>query len=184
MDRASLIAIPLSLALAGPAVAEEKVVYSYDALGRLIGTAHTGSLNDGLATTYTYDRASNRETVVVTGAPAPPVEDSAVTFAVKNAKGTEGDAISAAIVKSSRSMGTITVDYATVARTAKEGIDYESTSGTLSFAPNEMTKYVNIRTIDNATDEANRTFDLYVTAVSSGAGTSDSRGVVTIVDDD
>ncbi|WP_294050751.1 hypothetical protein [Sphingomonas sp.] len=43
--------------------------YSYDALGRLVGVAHSGGSNDGVATTYALDKAGNRTNVTVSGAP-------------------------------------------------------------------------------------------------------------------
>jgi YD repeat-containing protein len=56
--------------IATSANATETVTYTYDALGRLVTTAHSGSVNSGLQAGYTYDAADNRTNVVVTGAPA------------------------------------------------------------------------------------------------------------------
>jgi hypothetical protein len=57
-----------TLALAAPAQAGETITYSYDALGRLTGTSHSGTINNGLKASYTYDAADNRTNVTVTGA--------------------------------------------------------------------------------------------------------------------
>ena len=51
------------------ASATETITYSYDALGRLVKVAHSGTVNSGLQTTYTQDAADNRNNVTVTGAP-------------------------------------------------------------------------------------------------------------------
>lgn len=45
--------------------------YSYDAKGRLVSTNNTGGANDGLATSYTYDKADNRNHSAVTGSSNP-----------------------------------------------------------------------------------------------------------------
>jgi len=51
------------------AIASETIVYSYDAKGRLVQVTHSGSVNNGVTTNYTYDRADNRNQVVTTGVP-------------------------------------------------------------------------------------------------------------------
>jgi len=47
----------------------ETVDYAYDARGRLVQVKHTGSVNNNVMANYTYDKADNRVTVNVTGAP-------------------------------------------------------------------------------------------------------------------
>lgn len=54
-----------------PASATETVTYTYDALGRVTQSSHTGSVNSGLQTTYTHDPASNRTNTTTTGASSP-----------------------------------------------------------------------------------------------------------------
>jgi uncharacterized protein RhaS with RHS repeats len=67
-----------ALALASAAQAGETVTYSYDALGRLVATTSSGTVNDGLTTSLAYDPAGNRSTYMVSGAgggappPSPP----------------------------------------------------------------------------------------------------------------
>ena len=56
------------------------------------------------------------------------------------------------------SVGTLSVNYVTVDGTAKAGEDYVATSGTLTFAPGETTKTIDVTILDNqpleATDES------------------------------
>jgi YD repeat-containing protein len=59
-------------ALTASAEAGETVTYSYDALGRLTGTASSGTVNNGVETGIAYDPAGNRAAYNVTGASAPP----------------------------------------------------------------------------------------------------------------
>lgn len=62
---AVLIAIsPFSLSLAHAA---STTTYSYDALGRLVQASTTGTVNDGVQMSTTYDAADNRTTYQVTG---------------------------------------------------------------------------------------------------------------------
>jgi hypothetical protein len=51
------------------AIASETISYTYDAKGRLIQVAHTGTVNNGVTTNYAYDRADNRNQVTTTGVP-------------------------------------------------------------------------------------------------------------------
>ena len=75
-QKATLAAAALTLAT--QAVAGETVTYSYDALGRLVGTSTAGSVNNGLSVSTGYDPAGNRCHYSVAGAggapppPAPP----------------------------------------------------------------------------------------------------------------
>jgi YD repeat-containing protein len=62
--RAVLAALSFGLPLltASRAGASETLTYTYDARGRLTKVVHSGSVNNGVTTTYTYDRANNRVT--------------------------------------------------------------------------------------------------------------------------
>lgn len=50
------------------ASAAETITYVYDARGRLVQVTHSGSVNNGVQTTYTYDKTENRTNVTTTGA--------------------------------------------------------------------------------------------------------------------
>lgn len=62
--------ILLALGLAAPASAAETVSYSYDTRGRIVKVEHSGSVNNGVITTYGFDRADNRLSRTTTGAGA------------------------------------------------------------------------------------------------------------------
>lgn len=49
------------------ASAAETIAYSYDAKGRLVRTAHSGSVNSGVVATYAFDKADNRTSLTVSG---------------------------------------------------------------------------------------------------------------------
>lgn len=58
-----------ALGVAAAAIAAETITYRYDARGRLVKAERTGSVNNGVNTSYTYDKADNRTNKTVTGAP-------------------------------------------------------------------------------------------------------------------
>jgi hypothetical protein len=70
----ALIAFSLPLLNATAAGASETITYSYDARGRLKQVAHTGTVNSGVTTTYSVDKADNRTNKTTTGStnPDPP----------------------------------------------------------------------------------------------------------------
>ncbi len=77
----------------------------------------------------------------------------------------------------------VTVDYATQEGSAKASADYEASSGTLAFAPNEQTKTITVRVRGDTRDEPDETFGVRLTNVR-GASIQDGDGRGTIVDDD
>lgn len=70
--RLEILLIGLAIAaVPALALATETVNYSYDAKGRLVQVARTGTINNGVTTNYTYDRADNRTNKTTTGSPNP-----------------------------------------------------------------------------------------------------------------
>lgn len=65
------IILPVLLAIAGPAQAQETTVYTYDALGRVAEASVSGGAASGTKTAIAYDKAGNRETYQVTGYQGP-----------------------------------------------------------------------------------------------------------------
>lgn len=51
------------------ALASETVTYTYDAKGRLVKVVKSGSVNNGVTSEYSHDKADNRTKVKVAGAP-------------------------------------------------------------------------------------------------------------------
>ncbi|MCI0685210.1 MAG: S8 family serine peptidase [Gemmataceae bacterium] len=79
--------------------------------------------------------------------------------------------------------GEVNVNYATVNGSAGAGIDYLYAAGTLSFAPGETIKTVDVAIVGDLRDEIDETFFLNLSN-ASGTILADSQGVATISDDD
>jgi len=62
----------LALLISAPAQAAETITYVYDARGRLKQVVRTGTVNNGVTTAYTIDKADNRTNKTTTGSPNPP----------------------------------------------------------------------------------------------------------------
>lgn len=58
MNRILLAATLLGSSASG--LAAETITYSYDARGRLVQVARSGTVNNGVVTSYQFDRADNR----------------------------------------------------------------------------------------------------------------------------
>src|SRR6516165_8063676 len=80
------------------------------------------------------------------------------------------------------SSGTVTVNYATVARTAGTA-DYTPVSGTLAFAPGETAKTVSVPITNDTLAEGDERFDLVLSS-PVGATLPNPRGTATIAAND
>lgn len=61
-------------------------------------------------------------------------------------------------VKRNGGIGTLTVQFSTLDKTAKAGEDYVATSGTLTFLEGETTKTINVTVLNNAAVEVDESF--------------------------
>jgi chitinase len=77
----------------------------------------------------------------------------------------------------------VTVSYATTNGTAVAGSDYQGKSGTVTFAPGETSKTINIVVTGDRTGEWNETFRVTLSQ-ATGAILADAEGMGTIVDDE
>ncbi|HXG67024.1 MAG TPA: Calx-beta domain-containing protein, partial [Blastocatellia bacterium] len=145
-----------------------------------------GSFTPGQAITATAtDPAGNTSEfsacVTVTPAilPALSITDASIT------EGNTGTtSMSFTVNLSPASTQVVTVQFATVlGGTATAGVDYQVTSGTLTFSPGETSKTFQVLVIGDTQDEPDKTI-LVRLSNPSGATLSDPDGVGTIQDDD
>lgn len=95
------------------------------------------------------------------------------------------------VTLSATSAQPVTVDYATqnaIATTsgslASGGADYVATNGTLTFAAGENTKYITVTINGDVANEADDTFNVVLSNVSTTAQIQNGTGLGTIVNDD
>ena len=68
MKRLEMLLLSLGIAgVAASALATETINYTYDARGRLVKVARSGTVNNSVNTSYTIDKADNRTNKTVTG---------------------------------------------------------------------------------------------------------------------
>jgi hypothetical protein len=77
----------------------------------------------------------------------------------------------------------VTVSYTTADGTAIAGADYQSTSGTVTFAPGEVSQPVTVPVIGDTLDEPDECFYVDLSEPAN-ASIDDGQGVGTIIDDD
>lgn len=91
------------------------------------------------------------------------------------------------VVRSGGLTGTTTIGFATADGTATAGTDYTATSGTLTFAPGETSKTINIPIINDNVYEGTEIFN-FLLSNPGGDGTVEiqtpNTSVLTIVDND
>jgi hypothetical protein len=120
-------------------------------------------------------------TIIDNDAPPPP------TVSIGDATVTEGNASSVngvfTATLSAASGQTVTVQYATANGTATAGGDYTATSGTLTFAPGELTRPVSVAVLGDTVFEPTETFMVNLSNPIN-ATIGDGQGVGTITNDD
>ena len=111
--------------------------------------------------------------------------EAPVAISVADASVTEGaDAVLAFEVTLDRaSSAPVTVDYATGEGEATPGDDYVETSGTLTFAPDETSKTVEVEVLEDSHDEGSETMRLTL-ANAAGARIADGTAIGTIENSD
>jgi hypothetical protein len=73
MLRQDQVILALIIATIGAAaLASETINYKYDARGRLVKVQRSGSVNNNVATNYSYDKGDNRTNVNVASPNSPP----------------------------------------------------------------------------------------------------------------
>jgi ELWxxDGT repeat protein len=115
------------------------------------------------------------------------IVDDEPRIRIRDAKGAEGNAGTVAftftVSLSIESDAPVTVNYTTANGTATAGGDYQATSGTLTFAPKEVSKNITVFVAGDHVGEANETFFVNL-STATNALIADNRGVGTIVDDE
>lgn len=180
----SFVSLGIGLVALCPVSAQENIAYSYDALGRLVKVAHSGTVNSSTTACYTYDHADNRTNVTVSTtsdcAAAPP------SFSIGDSSATEGGTVTFTVTRMGSLAATDTVQYATATGgTATAGSDYTAKAATtLTFGPGVATLTASVVTLQDALVEGNETFIVNLSSPSAGTSIADGQAIGTIIDDD
>ena len=123
----------------------------------------------------------------VTPTPPPTPTPTLPTLSISSRQAKEGNTGTGLrqfiVTLSAASMQTVSVQYATADGTAKAGSDYTSASGSLTFAPGELTKTISVAVIGDTTVESNEKFVVKL-GTALGATILTGTGTGTIVNDD
>ncbi|MDF5739522.1 Calx-beta domain-containing protein, partial [Nostoc sp. S13] len=132
--------------------------------GYTIGTttAVTGTITNDDSSSSININLSNNQTIVE-GNTSP--QNATYTVSLSNA-----------------SAQTITVQYATANGTATAGVDYTSTTGTLTFNPGDTSKVINIPILNDSLNEANETFTLTLKSPTNASLATTANVTTTITD--
>ncbi|MDD1417731.1 SBBP repeat-containing protein [Dolichospermum sp. ST_sed1] len=86
------------------------------------------------------------------------------------------------VTLSNTSTRAVTVNYATADGTAKAGLDYSNTTGSLTFNPGVKTQVINIPILNDALNEANETLNLNLTSATNATLGTTKTVATTITD--
>ena len=143
------------------------------------GTSNTPlTFSIAFQTTTAVPVAAANVTVTVVPPASPPVLSVADASALESA-----GSIPAVVSLVPSSTNTVTVGYATVDGTAKAGSDYSAVNGTLTFAPGQTSKTIQIPISNDNQVNGNRSFTFTISKPSN-ATIADASGTMTIRDDD
>jgi chitinase len=119
--------------------------------------------------------------------PTPTPTPTLPTLSVSSNRTNEGNTGTALrqfmVTLSAASMQSVSVQYATADGTAKAGSDYTSASGSLTFAPGELTKTISVAVTGDTTVESDETFVVKL-STALGATILTGTGTGTILNDD
>ena len=117
------------------------------------------------------------------GKPAPP-DPPLPSVSIGNASAEEGSrSMRFAVRLSAAAVVPVTVDYATLGETAEGGVDYEEMFESVTFAPGQTRRTIEISLLDDREDEEDETFEVHLLGASA-ADPADAVGKGTILDDD
>lgn len=173
------------LSLAVPALASESITYTYDAKGRLTKVVHSGTVNNGVETTYTYDKADNRTNQTVIGGASPPAGNC--VFTAGSVEGTDEFSVFPYLLRSGECPPVTVAANIQIASGYGEYYVYPPSSGSfdLVFQPGETYEIVRIGPYYGTVAPGNPLV-LHVTwTITGGSGTiTNNLSVVTIWNSD
>ena len=143
----------------------------------------TGINNAGQIVGVAYDARAHYHAFLLT-----PIATGTAVINSGDASVTEGHSgtspVNFTVTLSAAVSGPVTLAYSTSNGTATAGGDYESASGTVTFAAGETSKTIPVLVNGDRAGEANETFSVNLSLVEGNAVLADSQMTATIVDDE
>ncbi|WEK46398.1 MAG: Calx-beta domain-containing protein [Candidatus Andeanibacterium colombiense] len=148
-----------------------------------VATTDDAAIESAETMTVTLSGASGGAAIAsATGTGTITDNDTPPSISVSDATATEGSNLSFTVTLSAVSGNTVTVAYASADGTANAGTDYTAASGTLSFAPGEISKTVAVTTTTDSYVESAESMSLGLSSPTN-ATIADGSGAGTINDD-
>lgn len=148
-----------------------------------MSVARAGTVNNGVAANYCYDKSDNRAQVTVSSG-ACTSAGAGSSFSIGDASGTEGGGVIFTVIRYGETVSAQSVNYASTGSTAVSGTDFTAASGTLSFAAGETSKTITVATLQDSNYESAEKFFVDLSGASGNATISAGHGIGTIVDDE
>ena len=143
----------------------------------------TGINNAGQIVGVAYDAQAHYHAFLLT-----PVAPGSAVINSGDASVTEGhvgtSSANFTVTLSAAASQPVTVAYSTSNGTATAGSDYQSASGTVTFAAGETSKTISVLVNGDRAGEANETFSVNLSLVDGNAVLADGQATGTIVDDE
>ena len=143
----------------------------------------TGINNAGQIVGVAYDAQAHYHAFLLT-----PIATGTAVINSGDASVTEGhsgtSSVNFAVTLSATVSEPVTLAYSTSNGTATAGGDYQSASGTVTFAAGETSKTIPVLVNGDQVGEANETFSVNLSLVEGNAVLADSQMTATIVDDE
>ncbi|WP_088894367.1 DUF4347 domain-containing protein [Leptolyngbya ohadii] len=114
-------------------------------------------------------------------------DDTPTTISVRDASIAISEGapnVTITVVRDGALTGTATVNYTTASGTAIAGADFTAATGTITFAPGQVSQTVTIPLIDDAVSEVNEAFTVTLSAATGAELSSRATSTVTILDND
>lgn len=111
------------------------------------------------------------------------IDAAPVSLAVKNVREDSGSSLVYYFTRAGATTSALTVNY-TIGGTAVNGVDYQTIGNSITFAPGESIKTLNITPIADTIGEFDETIEIHIDSGSGYSAGTNSTGTGTIVNDD
>ncbi len=139
---------------------------------------------DGIVTGFRESETLHSNGYFQYSAATTPAGEGVFRLASSQYSVSEGDgSVQVEIVREVSTVGSVSLDFATVEATATQGSDYVANSGTLTFQDGESSKFVTIAILDDPDNEDDEQFNFAIDNLTGNATLSAPRTATILIDD-